>query len=91
LLSGTDYYYTLEILGINNVALASQSGEFRTTGDVPTGVVETRHSSTTLTNRATSLHVVGYYSILGQPLPREPESGIYIIMYDNGKAEKVLK
>ena len=82
LLSGTDYYYTLEILGINNVVLASQSGEFRTTGEIITDISGVCN---------TPLRVVGYYNILGQPLPREPESGIYIIMYDNGKAEKVLK
>ena len=33
----------------------------------------------------------GYYSILGIKLPQEPESGIYIILYDNGKAKKVIK
>jgi len=35
--------------------------------------------------------VAGYYSILGQKLPKEPESGLYIIIYDNGKSGKVLK
>ena len=35
--------------------------------------------------------VVGYYSILGQKLPQEPEKGLYIILYDNGKTEKVMK
>ena len=34
---------------------------------------------------------VAYYSTLGQKLPKEPESGLYIIMYDNGKTKKVLK
>jgi hypothetical protein len=34
---------------------------------------------------------VGYYSITGQKLNREPDSGIYIIQYDNGKAKKVLR
>ena len=35
--------------------------------------------------------VAGYYSIMGQKLQEEPQSGIYIIMYDNGKTEKVIK
>jgi hypothetical protein len=35
--------------------------------------------------------VIGYYSILGRKLAEEPESGLYIIQYDNGKAEKKLK
>jgi len=35
--------------------------------------------------------VAGYYSIMGQKLSQEPQNGIYIILYDNGKAEKKLK
>jgi len=35
--------------------------------------------------------VLGYYSTMGQRLAQEPTSGIYIIIYDNGKAEKVVK
>ena len=35
--------------------------------------------------------VVAYYSITGQKLNKEPETGLYIIQYDNGKAEKVFK
>ena len=36
-------------------------------------------------------NIVGYYNIMGQKLPKEPQSGIYIIMYSNGTAEKVVK
>ena len=36
-------------------------------------------------------NIIGYYSILGTRLPKEPASGIYIIVYDNGTAEKVVK
>ena len=39
----------------------------------------------------TSSQVVGYYSILGQKLPKEPASGIYIVLYENGNAKKVVK
>ena len=35
--------------------------------------------------------IIGYYSITGQKLPQAPEKGIYIVMYDNGKTEKVAK
>ena len=35
--------------------------------------------------------VLGYYSILGKKLEKEPNNGVYIIMYDNGKTEKVVK
>ena len=80
--SGTPYYYTLEILGVGNVVLASLSDMFST--DEISGIVKTL--------RATSLpEVKGYYSITGAKLPKEPASGIYIILYDNGKAEKVVK
>ena len=35
---------------------------------------------------------VAYYSITGQKLLREPQSGIYIVLYDNGKmAKKIVK
>lgn len=35
--------------------------------------------------------IVGYYSITGQRLNKEPDSGFYIVVYDNGKSEKVIK
>jgi hypothetical protein len=34
---------------------------------------------------------VGYYNIMGQKLDKEPESGVYIIKYDNGTAKKIFK
>jgi hypothetical protein len=42
---------------------------------------------TALTNAA----ITGYYNILGVKLNREPQSGIYIILYDDGKVRKMLK
>ena len=38
-----------------------------------------------------SATIIAYYSILGQKLPKEPESGVYIIMYNNGKTVKIVK
>ena len=35
--------------------------------------------------------ITGYRSITGQRLAKEPQSGVYIILYDDGKAEKVVK
>jgi poly(3-hydroxybutyrate) depolymerase len=32
-----------------------------------------------------------YYTIFGQRLNKAPESGFYIIIYDNGEAEKILR
>jgi len=34
---------------------------------------------------------IGYYSIMGQRLANEPQSGVYIVKFDNGKAEKRMK
>jgi len=36
-------------------------------------------------------NIIGYYSILGAKLDKEPASGIYIILYDNGSTEKRVK
>ena len=36
-------------------------------------------------------NIIGYYNIMGQKLTKEPASSIYIIKYDNGKTEKVVK
>ncbi|MDR0872916.1 MAG: leucine-rich repeat domain-containing protein [Prevotellaceae bacterium] len=35
--------------------------------------------------------VTGYYNTLGQKLLKEPESGIYIILYNNGQSKKTLR
>ncbi|MDR1679786.1 MAG: hypothetical protein LBR81_08435 [Prevotellaceae bacterium] len=35
--------------------------------------------------------VAGIYSITGQELNEKPQSGVYIIVYDNGTTEKVMK
>ena len=38
-----------------------------------------------------SAAAVAYYSILGVKLPQVPQSGVYIVVYDNGKTEKVVR
>jgi len=35
--------------------------------------------------------IIGYYNFSGQKLDREPESGLYIILYDNNTSKKVIK
>ncbi len=35
--------------------------------------------------------IVGYFNMLGQKLPEEPTSGLFIILYNNGKVEKIVK
>ena len=34
--------------------------------------------------------ITGYYSLMGIPLQSEPVSGVYIVLYDNGVAEKAV-
>ena len=84
LLSATTYYYTLETFDTNSVLLATQLGEFKTTGE-QTGAVETW--------RTASLQpkITGYYSITGVKLPKEPASGMSIITYDNDTVVKVVR
>jgi len=69
------------IVETNNPAY-TLNGTLNLSYDLTTSVVETGHTPT---------RVTGYYSILGIELPQEPESGLYIILYDNGKTEKVVK
>ena len=35
--------------------------------------------------------IIGFYSILGKKLTKEPESGLYIILYNDGSAEKIVR
>jgi hypothetical protein len=40
---------------------------------------------------AETIRPIAYYNLQGQQLAKEPDSGIYIVKYDNGAAKKVLK
>ncbi|MDR0871964.1 MAG: leucine-rich repeat domain-containing protein [Prevotellaceae bacterium] len=75
------YYYSLTSYDTENYKLNIAIGDFTAT-ETNSGVAETY--------RDTFLPVA-YYNILGQKMPKEPEHGLYIILYDNGKTEKVLK
>ncbi len=81
--SGTEYFYTFEILGVGDAVLASLSDKFITAGE-PTNIIE---------SLATPIDakVVGYYNIMGQKLSQEPEKGFYIVLYSNGQTEKKIK
>ena len=80
LTAGQRYYYTVTSYDNENYKLAIAIGNFIT--DNVGIVVETRHT--------TSLPI-GYYNMMGQKLSKEPERGAYIILYDNGKAVKVMR
>jgi len=79
--SGTEYYYTLEILGVDNVTLVTLSDKFTTTGTF-TSIAETE---------SVSNNVAAYYTITGQRLSQEPQHGIFIIKYDDGTVKKVMR
>jgi uncharacterized protein (TIGR02145 family) len=84
---GTTYYYDIVASADetgNEVLQTYNGGSFTTTesGGVITGtVVPVSERSRT----------VACYNLLGKKLPKAPDSGIYIIVYDNGKVEKVVK
>ncbi len=78
--SGVEYFYTLETLGVNEVVLENQSGNFTTLG-----------ATTGINNTTIEKTIVGYYNIMGAKLKYEPQSGVYIILYNNGTTEKRIK
>ncbi|MDR0874362.1 MAG: hypothetical protein LBN27_13025 [Prevotellaceae bacterium] len=87
LTEGTTYYYDI-IASANeqgtDILQTYHGGSFTTTesGGVITGtVVPVSERSRT----------AAYYNLLGQKLLQEPASGVYIIVYDTGKVEKIVK
>ncbi|MDR0873478.1 MAG: hypothetical protein LBN27_08470 [Prevotellaceae bacterium] len=44
-----------------------------------------------ISGKAGSATIIGYYDILGKKLLKAPETGVYIVKYDNGKTEKTVK
>ena len=83
---GNNIYLTAEIdladkPRINNGIVDLGAYEYQQ--DIQTFVVETQCIA--------SLRVVGYYDILGQKLSHKPQSGLYIIIYNNGQTEKIIK
>jgi len=82
LTSNTTYYYVLEELGDESVIGAVKKGDFTTNKIIITNANEIS---------AGSAAIAGYYNILGTKLPKAPENGVYIILYDNGKVEKVVR
>jgi len=98
--SGSDTYYSVTAVSDGIVAVGDSHPESFGNGDwtdVKGGndaiivKYEAKTSGVVGAGLAPAPQVAGYYSILGQKLLQEPESGMYIIIYDNGKAEKVLK
>jgi len=90
--SGNDWYWAGEG-GIykNNVKIydCNASAAIFVTPLAPPIIGTSSDINSPITSK--TAQIIGYYSTLGQKLPREPESGLYIILYDNGKSEKIMK
>ncbi|MDR1729039.1 MAG: hypothetical protein LBR52_00025 [Prevotellaceae bacterium] len=82
LTAGTDYYYVITA-NIDETSAVLQENSFTTTGN-PVGIAGEKDFSP-------AAQAIGYYRLTGLRLPQEPASGIYIIVYSNGKVEKVMK
>ena len=65
------------------MVLASLSDKFTTTGET-NSIVETARDSSLP-------EIIGYFSLSGKKLLKEPVSGVYIMLYSNGKTEKVVR
>ena len=88
-----DNGYELEILTVrqNEVEIEIENNQFV----MPRGNVVITATFKPVLSNVETLHAasslpVAYYSILGQKLPKAPESGIYIVVYDNGTVKKVI-
>jgi hypothetical protein len=53
-------------------------------------VVSDTTSDIATVNDSANAKIVGYYNITGEKLSHKPTSGLFVVMYDNGKAEKVF-
>ncbi|GHT33762.1 hypothetical protein FACS189434_08710 [Bacteroidia bacterium] len=70
----------------NNAIKESDCGNNIATAEITVNDVSTNIGSSQI-----AANIIGYYDILGKKLSKAPENGVYIIKYDNGKAEKVVK
>jgi len=83
--------FTLKALtDCNRAEFELQGDQYKCIRNIQFPIVEEKLPTGIETLYTTSLPV-GYYNILGQKLRQEPESGVYIIMYDNGKTKKAVK
>ena len=85
-----DLFFGSEILPGNN-GIAVLSTGFRGYGQSVRCVSDKIPNSINNISLEKQKNITGYYSILGEKLPKEPASGFYIILYDNGTSEKRIK
>ena len=54
-------------------------------------IINNQSSNLNSDTSADAANVIGYYNIMGIKLNKAPESGVYIVVYDNGTVDKVVK
>ncbi len=75
---------------IEVTAYVADNANYQTAPEVPVEIEIT--GGTGIDNiQANEAEIIGYYSFTGQKLSEEPESGLYIVLYDNGTSEKRIK
>ncbi|MCL2329335.1 MAG: hypothetical protein FWC39_12590 [Bacteroidetes bacterium] len=86
---------TLNVAGLENLAtLRCYNNLFTVAPDVSGLEKLTTFEWRTITSiefANANRQIIGFCTIMGVKLTEEPQSGIYIILYDNGTAEKVMK
>ena len=97
-LTGIDYFTRLEVLNCSNNQLTqldvsnlenleTLNCDNQAQGFVLTGWNRTNVPAITNENR----QIVGFYSIVGAKLTQKPQSGVYVVLYDNGETEVIAK
>ena len=74
-----------------NIFTITVNAEDGTTQDYTITVTRATFVNITETPNNAAPKIIGYYNVLGQRLTREPERGVFIILYDDGRTEKVLR
>jgi hypothetical protein len=75
---------------IRNLSFTFTDGSAISAADIPANLTVQRLIDIE-TLSVTPLRVVGYYNVIKMKLPQEPDSDVYIIVYENGETRKVFK
>ena len=100
--NNNDYYISVATVGDNIIAVGCSSfGSFGNgdwvgvweKGEIDGIIVKytIRTTDIILPSMVNQPKIVGLYSITGVQLQKQPEKGVYIIMYDDGVRKKVIK
>ncbi len=81
----------LLIFNTNDLYVGSDHSSHRSNGLSVRCVKDINYTSLENISSAEAKKAVAYYSLLGQKLSQEPTRGFYIVVYDNGTSEKIMK